>query len=59
MSKFIITVLVESISVFIMIYAWQIVKYTITYTVDPTLLDLVLSGILGIIISKYLLKHID
>lgn len=59
MSKFIITVLVESVSVFIMIYAWQIVKYTITYTVDPTLLDLVLSGILGIIISKYLLKHID
>ena len=59
MSKFIITVLVESVSVFIMIYAWQIVKYTITYTVDPTLLDLILSGILGIIISKYLLKHID
>ena len=51
-------VLVYSVVTYAVIYIWQIVKYFFTSEIEPTILDIVLSFILGGIISHALLKLI-
>ena len=51
-------VIVYSVVTYVVIYIWQIVKYLFTSKIEPTALDIVLSFILGVIISHFLMKLI-
>ena len=56
---FIRDTLVRSVVVYVMIYAWQIVKSWIVGKINPTIADVVLSSVLGWIIASYILNKIN
>ena len=55
--KFIRDTIVRSVVVYVMIYVWQIVKMWFAGEIDPTLTDVVLSGVVGWFLSGFILKR--
>ena len=53
---FIRDTLVRSVIVYVMIYAWQIVKSWLIGEINPTIIDIVLSVVAGWLLSSFILS---
>lgn len=56
---FIRDTLVRSVVVYVMIYAWQIVKSWIIGEINPTVIDVILSVVVGWILASLILNKLN